>query len=356
MNTKFISLKLALVNAAFTRKSSINAQRINARLMNAAIALLGAAGLFLAACFPALPQPTVPLDTVYLDRDYLQARNPREAKYYLLQLKDARLPHGIVRYYSLDGALAAEATYQKGVREGETTYFYPNGDTRGTGSYHQDQQVGKWQWWYANGKPKLVQEYPEAVKPYHPDPAPRYRAESLWDSTGTLVFSNGTGAYVSYHDNGRPESKGQFLDGYQHGTWTGYHDNGKLYYEEEWKAGELVSGKSYSEDGAQSYTYRRAAEMPAHPGGIPGLARYLSRTLRYPATARKERIGGEVVIGFTVDEQGSLADAKVLKPVGGGCDEEALRVVRGMEKWEPGRVKGRPVRVAYSLPIRFVMQ
>lgn len=146
------------------------------------------------------------------------------------------------------------------------------------------------------------------------------------------------------------------MEGYRQGTWTGYHDNGQLYYEEEWKAGELVSGKSYSEDGTRSYTYRQPAQMPAYRGGLPGLTRYLSRTLRYPATARKARIRGEVIIGFTVDEQGDAVDAKVLKPLFPDCDEEALRTVRGMEKWEPGRFRGQPVRVNHSLPIRFVVQ
>jgi hypothetical protein len=85
--------------------------------MNFAIARLGVAGLLLAACLPAAAQPTDQVDTVYLDRHYHLVKNSREARYYLLRLKDARLPHGIIRYYYLDGALAAEATYQKGRRE-----------------------------------------------------------------------------------------------------------------------------------------------------------------------------------------------------------------------------------------------
>ncbi len=320
------------------------------------IALPGILGFFLGICRTAVAQPTGQVDTVYVDRHYHLAGSPREARYYTLQLKTARLPHGTVRYYYLDGNLAAEAAHQKGVREGETTYFYPGGNTRGTGSYSQDQQVGQWQWWYANGKPKLVQHYPEAVKPYHPDPAPKYRTESFWDSTGTPVLTNGTGAYVGYYDNGRPEEKGQFQNGYRQGQWTGYHENGQLYYEEEWRAGELVSGKSYSEDGAQSYSYRQPAEMPTYLGGLPGLTRYLSRTMKYPAAARKARIQGEVIVGFTVDRQGTVTDAKVLKPLFPDCDEEALRVVRGMEKWQPGKFRGQPLLVSYALPMRFVMQ
>ncbi len=320
------------------------------------MALPGILGFFLGVCLPAAAQPTGQVDTVYLDRHYHLARGPREARYYHLQLKEPGLVRGTVRYYYLDGILAAEVAYRKGVKEGETTYFYPNGNTRGTGSYSQDQQVGKWAWWYANGKPKLVQHYPEEVKPFQPDLAPRYQTESFWDSTGTPVFADGTGAYAGYHDNGRPEEKGQFVDGYRQGLWRGYHENGALYYEEEWKAGELVSGKSYSEDGTQSYTYRQPAEMPSHRGGLPGLARYLSRTMKYPASARKAGVQGEVVIGFVVDEQGTVTDAKVLEPLGGGCHEEAFRVVQGMEKWQPGRFRGQPLRVNYALPIRFVMQ
>ncbi len=175
--------------------------------------------------------------------------------------------------------------------------------------------------------------------------SPLRRYVGLWSLTGLFAAAS------------LPlEEKGQFLDGYRHGQWTGYHENGQLYYEEEWRAGELVSGKRYSEDGAQSYTYRYAAEMPSHRGGLPGLARYLSRTMKYPVSARKAGVQSEVVIGFVVDEQGNVGNAKVLKPLGGGCDEEALRVVQGMEEWQPGQVKGQPVRVVYALPIRFVMQ
>jgi protein TonB len=67
----------------------------------------------------------------------------------------------------------------------------------------------------------------------------------------------------------------------------------------------------------------------------------------------KEKAEGVVYISFVVERDGSIGSTEVLRGVGGGCDEEALRVVRAMPDWSPGRMDGVPVRVRYNLPIRF---
>ncbi len=94
-------------------------------------------------------------------------------------------------------------------------------------------------------------------------------------------------------------------------------------------------------------------EMPAFPGGMPALSAYMSEHLKYPKEALKMRVEGRVFMQFVVEKDGSVSNAEVIRGIGYGCDEEALRVLRAMPAWKPGQQGGMPVRVRYSLPIRF---
>ncbi len=96
-----------------------------------------------------------------------------------------------------------------------------------------------------------------------------------------------------------------------------------------------------------------AEKMPVFKGYMKGLEKYLKEQLHYPPAAAARQITGTVFIGFTVQSDGSVAHARVLKGIGYGCDEEALRVVRAMPAWEPALQSGRPIPMPYSLPIRF---
>ncbi|MGL4632053.1 MAG: TonB family protein, partial [Leadbetterella sp.] len=95
---------------------------------------------------------------------------------------------------------------------------------------------------------------------------------------------------------------------------------------------------------------------PSFPGGMKALMRYLGEEIRYPERASKVDIAGKVFVRFVVEKDGSIADLKVLRGIGFGCDEEALRVLSGMPKWTPGSVKGNPVRSYFNIPISFVIE
>jgi len=95
-------------------------------------------------------------------------------------------------------------------------------------------------------------------------------------------------------------------------------------------------------------------ENPPEPaGGFEGWNKYLSSNLKYPTQARRMGIEGTVYVVFVVNTDGSIQDVDILRGIGGGCDEEAIRVVKAAPKWTPGRQRGRPVRVKMRLPIRF---
>jgi TonB family protein len=94
-------------------------------------------------------------------------------------------------------------------------------------------------------------------------------------------------------------------------------------------------------------------KMPEFPGGTNAMTRYLNANLRYPAEAGDSGVEGTVIVSFEVAANGSISHARVLRGIGGGCDEEALRVISAMPDWRPGKQGGKPVRVLMNLPVRF---
>ena len=104
-----------------------------------------------------------------------------------------------------------------------------------------------------------------------------------------------------------------------------------------------------NEDGV----YQIVEEMPSFPGGDQKLMEYVAKSLTYPQEARDKGIDGRVFIGMVIEKDGSVSNVKVLRGIGGGCDEEAVRVISSMPKWKPGKVGGEPVPVSYQIPINF---
>lgn len=97
-------------------------------------------------------------------------------------------------------------------------------------------------------------------------------------------------------------------------------------------------------------------QQPEFPGGMDALRAFLSNNLKYPRAATSAGVSGRVFISFVVNTDGSLTDLQVLKGIGFGCDEEAIRVMQKMPNWRPGKQSGRAVRVKYNLPISFTLE
>jgi protein TonB len=96
-------------------------------------------------------------------------------------------------------------------------------------------------------------------------------------------------------------------------------------------------------------------DQPGPVGGMSAFNQYLSKSIRYPEQARRMGIEGRVFVEFVVDKDGSITEVKAIKGIGGGCDEEAVRVVQNAPKWTPGKQRGRPVKVRMVVPILFRM-
>lgn len=88
---------------------------------------------------------------------------------------------------------------------------------------------------------------------------------------------------------------------------------------------------------------------------LNGMYEFLSQNIKYPEEAKELGIQGKVFVTFVVESDGSISNVKVLRGIGGGCDEEAIRVVQSMPKWSPGKQRGTAVRVQFNLPVKFTL-
>jgi TonB family protein len=118
--------------------------------------------------------------------------------------------------------------------------------------------------------------------------------------------------------------------------------------------GEVEKMVPYGPD--KNGVYQIVEEMPQYPGGETAMMEYVAKNVVYPKEAQEKGISGRVFVGFVVEKDGSIGEVKLLRGIGGGCDEEAVRVVKGMLKWKPGKQDGKPVRVSYQMPINFRLQ
>ena len=110
------------------------------------------------------------------------------------------------------------------------------------------------------------------------------------------------------------------------------------------------------EEIVEAEIFKVVEEMPEFPGGSAKLMEYIQKNIKYPMMARESDIQGRVFVSFVVEPDGSISNVGVIRGIGGGCDEEAVRVVNSMPKWKPGKQRGSAVRCSYTVPIIFKLQ
>jgi len=119
---------------------------------------------------------------------------------------------------------------------------------------------------------------------------------------------------------------------------------------------EYVAPEVEEEEIVEQEIFMVVEEMPEFPGGIAKLGDYLAKNIKYPQMARESGVQGKVFITFVVEPDGHVSNVKVVRGIGAGCDEEAVRVIKNMPKWKPGKQRGKAVRVSYNVPVNFKLQ
>ena len=99
--------------------------------------------------------------------------------------------------------------------------------------------------------------------------------------------------------------------------------------------------------------YDEVEQMPEFPGGMEAMINFIQTNIKYPKDAIKQEVSGRVMVMFVVETDGSLSNVRVARKVFPSLDAEAVRVIKTMPKWKPGKEKGKVVRVNYTMPVVF---
>ncbi|MBQ2200822.1 MAG: energy transducer TonB [Bacteroidaceae bacterium] len=122
-------------------------------------------------------------------------------------------------------------------------------------------------------------------------------------------------------------------------------------------SGPVATGPVVVEEASdEGEIFQVVEQMPEFPGGMQALMAYLSKNIKYPSVAQDNGIQGRVLVSFVVNKDGSIVDPEVIKSVDAALDKEAMRVIKAMPKWNPGKQRGKPVRVKYTVPVLFRLQ
>lgn len=228
--------------------------------------------------------------------------------------------------------------------------YYPSGSIASVSSrIKEDKNEGiKTIKWYANGLMASIsiniQDKTETYEGFI----------SVWDSLGKQTVKDGEGFYeYSKRDqNGLIHYSGSIKGGFKHGKWKGRNSLGEILFEENYQDGECLNGFSLVE--GNKYEYTNPIEKAEYSGGTTGFIRHLQLNLKYPGSAQRNNVQGKVYVQFTVCTDGTLSDYNVLKGIGFGCDQEAVRIIRLMNgKWLSGKVRGKEANTQIILPFNF---
>jgi protein TonB len=103
----------------------------------------------------------------------------------------------------------------------------------------------------------------------------------------------------------------------------------------------------------ENYVHKTVDELPEFPGGEDKMKEYIHKRIKYPKAALEDGISGRVVLSVIVEKDGSLSGLEILRAIDPDLDKEAIRIIKGMPKWKPGKYQGEVVRVQYTIPIGF---
>jgi hypothetical protein len=259
-----------------------------------------------------------------------------------------------VVFYSRSGKVERQAKTSNKfemVFEGPCVYYYENGNRKKIETYSGNNINGKLFEWYENGKPKMESEFvfdkktnKSITKIIH-----------YWNANNEQKVINGEGEFeetdVSETANGIQNSiitsRGFIKDYLKEGTWTGTFIKNRINYTEEYSKGKLISGKSIDSLGVES-TYTEIETKSKPKRGFDDFYNFISRNYKGPEVSGLQ---GKIYVAFVIEKDGTLNDLKILKEIGFGTGDEIIRVLKNYGRWLPGKQRGIPVRVSYTLPI-----
>ena len=248
--------------------------------------------------------------------------------------------------YNQENKLLLEGTYADKIslkRIGAFTSYYPNGNKKELTTYSEFKPSGTHIEWYENGNKKLEGEYVNAAF----DSGKNYKILQYWNENNVQKVVDGNGDF--FDKNKLYVFQKKKKNGFKDGEWKGTMF-GSYQIVEEYQEGKLLLGTNTDQDG-NSVSYTELERRPEPVDGMTHFYKFVGNNFNYTKAAIKNSVRGKIMLQFVVDKEGKITEVKVIKGLGYGLDEEAIRVVSSYKNWIPGMQRGRKVRCSYNLPL-----
>jgi len=281
---------------------------------------------------------------IYLDSTWNETTSENYKYYRIIKDFYSNKDLYVIKDYYKSGVLQMEGTSKTkdaNSKEGEFVFYYENGNKKAVTNYIKSRPNGKSSEWYENGTKKLEGEYIEDEKTF----VGELKVFQYWNSENIQTVLDGNGDLEEISEFFF--ASGKIKNGFKDGKWEGYDKKIGYTFSENYENQKLFSGVS-TDSNKVSRTYKMVEVRPEPKKGMMDFYKHVGKNFRTPEI---KGLQGKIIIGFIIDKNGSIIEPKILKSVGYGTDEEAIRVLLDYPDWNPGEQRGRKVRCTYSLPI-----
>lgn len=286
--------------------------------------------------------------TIYLDSLWEETTQGNHKYYKIIKDYHSDLKeYKIYVYYKNDKLKTATTLNGKdgGSPNGEEINYYENGNIKEIIYYINGRPSGKTESYYQNGnikeKGEYTGNYDEAGK--------SYKLNQYWDENKNHLIVDGNGFYSCKNNLDYTET-GKYKDGFKDGIFEGKNLKTNTSYKEEYQNGKFIKGTRTFADNTKS-EYFEIEKKPFPKKGIQDFYNYIGKNFKKTKEAIQNKISGKLYVNFVIDKDGEIVEPKIVKPLGYGLDEEAIRVITNYENWIPGQQRGMNVRVFYTIPI-----
>lgn len=301
--------------------------------------------LFLVIPKLAISQVTANIKTIYLDSLWQNASKENHTYYRIIKgyYSKEQDTYQVYDYYK-SGTLEKEGLSKNkegNYKTGEFISYYENGSKKSVSNYIKNRLNGKESKWYENGILKEEGEYNVDEK----KKTSVYKVSQFWSSNGEQKVINGNG---DYEETGEKSfASGKVKNGFKDGLWQGYDKKAGYTYSENYENQKLVSGVSI-DNAKVTHNYTVLEKKSEPQNGIDKFYSYVGKNFKYNLP---NGVSGKILISFIINKEGQLVEPKILKSLGYGTDEEAIKVITNSEKWIPAEIRGIKAWCLYSLPI-----
>lgn len=228
-------------------------------------------------------------------------------------------------------------------KKGEFNFYFENGTIKETIFYENGRPKGKYFEWYDNGQKCLEAEYISDDKKLTSD----LKIQNYWDKKNIQKVIDGNGELEEKSE--KETASGKIKNGLKDGVWIGENKDFKISYTETYVDGKLKNGVSVDSLKIE-HPYTELFLQPRPMKGLEHFYKYIAKKFNIPKNSIN--INGKILLGFTINKDGSIADLKIIKSINPDLDEEAKRLVSEYPDWSCGVFRGLKVKTSYTIPIK----